>query len=142
MAHAFDHHNAFLSEGAPLSCGRGLDWKAAVEAGWHGFPASAATKRSEAAPRVSALPRAAAARRTGGKKVEGATPCFLALVRHRAGEMVHSKVHHFPPRFWGRSLHGDPWREGHRVLFHAHGGCVCLRIALYPDCHCMCCNVS
>ena len=48
-----------------------------------------------------------------GEEVEGATPCFLALVRHRAGEMVHAKVHHFPPRFWGRSLHSDPWREGH-----------------------------
>jgi len=31
--------------------------------------------------------------------VEGATPCFLALVRHRAGEMVHAKVHHFPSVF-------------------------------------------
>ena len=41
--------------------------------GWHGFPASAATKRSEAAPRVSTPRRA---RRTGGKKVVRATPPF------------------------------------------------------------------
>ena len=26
-----------------------------------------------------------------------------------------------PPRFWGRSLHIGPWREGHRALFRAHG---------------------
>ena len=36
------------------------------------------------ASRVPASPPASA-RRTGGKKVEGATPCFSALVRHPAG---------------------------------------------------------
>ena len=28
--------------------------------------------------------------------VERATPIFSALVRHRAGEMVHAKIHHLP----------------------------------------------
>ena len=67
----------------PRCCGRGLAWKALLEAGWHGFPASAATKRSEVAPRVS-TPRPALL--TGGKKVVRATPSFLALVRHGGGQ--------------------------------------------------------
>ena len=56
VAHAFDHHNASLSEGAPRCCGRGLAWKALLEAGWRGFPASAATTvagRSPACPRLA-----------------------------------------------------------------------------------------
>jgi len=47
--------------------------------------------------------------------VERATPLFSALVRHRAEEMVHAKIHHLPSPVGGRSLHSDPWREGHRV---------------------------
>ena len=35
-----------------------------------------------------------------GEMVEG-VPIFWTLVRHRRGEMVHAKIHHFPPRFWG-----------------------------------------
>ena len=42
----------------------------------------------------------------------------------------------------GRSHHSDPWREGHRAPFRAHGGCVCLRVALWPDCCSMCWCVS
>ena len=40
--------------------------------------------------------------------VEGATPRFSALVRHRAGEMVHAKIHHLPSPVRGRSLYIDP----------------------------------
>lgn len=54
----------------PRCCGRGHALKALLEAVWHGFPASAATKLNEAAPRVSTPRRA---RRTGGKKVVRAT---------------------------------------------------------------------
>ena len=40
---------------SPRCCGRGLAWKALLEAGWHGFPASVAIKRIAAAPRVPPL---------------------------------------------------------------------------------------
>lgn len=42
----------------------------------------------------------------------------------------------------GRSLHRDPWREGHRALFRAHGGCVYPRVTLWPDCCSVCWCVS
>jgi len=95
VAHAFDHHNASLSEGRALAAvvgalsGKpygmrvGTDSPRQLRHPWQGGarrgPASHATPRLE------------------GEEVEGATPWFLALVRHRAGEMVHAKVHHFPP---------------------------------------------
>ena len=51
-----------------------------------------------------------------GEEVVRATPCLLALVRHRAGgggAPVNS--HHLPsPSVQGRSLHSDPWRKGHQ----------------------------
>ena len=114
MAHAFDHHNASLSEGRALAAvvgalpGKpygtrvGTDSPRRLRHPWQG--GAQRTPGSHGAPRLE------------GEEVEGATPYFLALVRHRAGEMVHAKVHHFPPRFWGRSLHSDPWREGHPAL--------------------------
>ena len=49
VAHAFDHHNASLSEGAPRCCGRGLAWKALLEAGWRGFPEEGETSGGIAA---------------------------------------------------------------------------------------------
>ena len=84
-----------LSQSAsPRCCGRGLARKALWETGWHGFPASAAT--TVAGRRLACLALLGAPR-LEGEEVEGATPGFSALVRHRAGEMVHAKVHHFPP---------------------------------------------
>ena len=38
---------------SPRCCGGVVTWKSALDAGWNEFPASAATKRSDAAPRVS-----------------------------------------------------------------------------------------
>jgi len=52
VARAFNNRNAFLSEGAPRCCGLGRSRNAASDAGQHGFPTSAAERRSEAAPRV------------------------------------------------------------------------------------------
>ena len=71
---------------SPRCCGRGLAWKALLEAGWHGFRASAAIKRSEAAPRVS-LPRTArrGAAPGGGRSGES-DPTFRPLVRHGGGQ--------------------------------------------------------
>ena len=54
MAHFFGHPQRLSLRGrSPLRCGRGLSRNPASDAGQHGFPASAAEKRSEAAPRVS-----------------------------------------------------------------------------------------
>ena len=117
MAHALDHRNAILSEGRAL---------AAVVGALPGKPYG--TRVGTDSPRRlqqpwrggGRVPASLGAPRLEGEDVEGATPCFLALVRHRAGEIVHAKVHHSPPRFWGRSLHSDPWREGHRAPYGAH----------------------
>ena len=70
---------------SPRRCGRGFTWKSALGVGWHGFPESSGVKRSRAPPpRVPPRPERRRAAREGGM-VEGATPCFLPLVRHRAG---------------------------------------------------------
>ena len=91
---------------SPRRCGRGLAWKALLEAGWYGFRASAATRRSEAAPRVSL---ARPARRTGGKKVVRATPWFSALVRHRGGR----SHHRVPADCFGEYHKAFFWKELH-----------------------------
>ena len=56
------------------------------------------------------------ARHTRRVMVVRATPPFLALVRHRGGGGSTPKSTTSPPLFGGRSLHSDPWREGHRAL--------------------------
>ena len=100
----------------PRCCGRGLARKALLEAGWHGFPASAATKRNEAAPPVSA-PRPA--HLTGEKKVVRATPRFLALMRHRSRLSGPPSGPPLNPPREGRSHHRDPWREGRHTQLAA-----------------------
>ena len=66
------------------------------------------------APRVPASP-GAAARRTRGVLVEGATPSFLPLVRHRGVFTgAYSGARSTLP-VGGRSLHSDPWREGGQI---------------------------
>ena len=47
--------------------------------------------------------------------VERATPIFSALVRHRAGGDGARQNPPSPLPVGGRSLHSDPWREGHRT---------------------------
>ncbi len=69
----------------PRRCGGGIFRNAASDAGQHGFPASDATKRSEAGPCASPPSHGATARRTGGVLVVRATPPFLLLVHHRRG---------------------------------------------------------
>ena len=94
MAHAFDHRNASLSEGEVLAVvvqavpGNphwtrvGTDSPHRLRQPWRGggwrVPASPGAPRRE------------------GEEVVRATPRFLALVRHRGGEMVHAKIHHLP----------------------------------------------
>ena len=106
MAHAFDNHNASLSEGDPSL----LWWRPCLESlighGLARIPRVRCDERSGAAPGVSP-PHPA--RRTGGKKVEGATPLFLPLVRHRGGVKGDRQNDTFTlPLKGGRSLHSDP----------------------------------
>ena len=58
-------------------CGPWHTRNAAPDAGQHGFPACAAAKRGEAAPRASPLPRAAAAWRTGRGADGGSDPLIF-----------------------------------------------------------------
>ncbi len=89
--------------GKPYGTRVGADFPRRLRQPWRG--GARRVRASHGAPRLE------------GEEMEGATPGFPALMRHRAGEMVHAKVHHFPPRFWCRSLPSDPWREGHRAPF-------------------------
>jgi len=99
VAHALDHHNASLSEGEVLAAVvRALPEKP------YGTRVSTDSPRQLGHPwqgGARPVPASDGAPRLEGEEVEGATPWFLALVRHRAGEMVHAKVHHFPPPFLG-----------------------------------------
>ena len=83
VAHAFDHHNASLSEGALLAAVVGAlpgkpYWKrvGTDSPRWMRQPWRGGARRVPASP---------GAPRLEGEEVEGATPYFLALVRHRAG---------------------------------------------------------
>ena len=85
VAHAFDNHNASLREGAPSLLWSGPCLESLIGHGLARIPRVRCDERSGAAPGVSP-PRPA--RRTGGKKVEGATPRFLALGAPREGGKV------------------------------------------------------
>ena len=82
MAHAFDHPNASLSEGEPSPLWSRLCPETLIGSGL----ARILRILSGKAPCGAGPPRTA---RRGtaqeGEEVEGATPCFLPLVRHRAG---------------------------------------------------------
>ena len=118
VARPFNNHNAPLSEAKPspswsrlcpgICIGRGLARIARLL--WGKAPWGAGI----------ACPPPGTARRGAtreGEEVEGATPCFSALVRHRAGGGGARQNPPPPlPFLGGRSLHSDPWREGHRAL--------------------------
>ena len=101
----------------PRRRGPGCAREPALEASWHGLPKSYGLKpRAAPASRVHPLARRVVAPH-GGEEVEGATPCFSALVRHRAGGGGARQNSPPPlPFSGGRSLHSDPWREGHPAL--------------------------
>ena len=95
MAHALDHHNASLSEGGVLAVVVG-----ALPGKPYGPRVGTDSPRRLRHPwRVGAgrVRASAGAPRREGLEVEGATPCFLALVRHRAGGGgAHENPHHLP----------------------------------------------
>ena len=71
MAHAFDNHNASLSEGEPSLLWSGLHLGSLIGHGLARIPRVGCDERSGAAPGV--FPPHPA-RRNGGKKVEGGDP--------------------------------------------------------------------
>ena len=80
-----------------------------MDVGWHGFPKSSGVKRIAVPRQGVRASHGASWRRTGGEMVEGATPLFLPLVRHRAGGGGARQNPPPPlPFSGGRSLHSDP----------------------------------
>ena len=86
-------------------CGRGLAWKALLEAVWHGFPASAATT---VAGRRPACPRRVVAPHWRGRKWRERPPDFCRWCGTGEGKDGKGSGHPLPPPFGGRSLHSDP----------------------------------
>ncbi len=100
VAHAFDHPNAPLSEGRVLAVVVQVvpgnpHWKR-VGTDSPSPPGQSPVRRQHRASPPRTARRGAAQE---GEEVEGATPWFLALVRHRAGGGgAHENSHHLPSR--------------------------------------------
>ena len=101
----------------PRRCGPGCAGESALDAGWHGLPESYGVK-PRAVPRhgVHRLARRVVAPHGRGRKWRERPRVFCRWCATGEGEVVHAKIHHLPSPFRGRSLHSDPWREGHRAL--------------------------
>ena len=83
---------------SPRCCGRGLAWKALWDAGWHGFPASAATT---VAGRCPACPRVGRCAAPGGRGSGGSDPLvFGAGAPPGRGDGARQSSP-FPPPFLG-----------------------------------------
>ena len=127
MAHAFDHHNASLSEGFFLRCcGRGLTWKALLVTGWHGFPRRRRQPWRRGARRAPPPPCAA----PGGGGSRGSDPIiFGAGAPPGRGKWATLKATIYPPLKGSlppqRSLAGRPSsRPGSRGRRIEHRRCA------------------
>ena len=123
VVHTFGNHKTALSEGAALAAVAGSltgnpHWTRVGTDSPHPVRQSAVGRRPACPPPRTA--RRGATRE--GEEVEGATPCFSAPVRHRAGGDGARQNSPSPLPVGGRSLHSDPWREGLRAPFRAPGG--------------------
>ena len=78
------------------------------------IPRVGCDNRGEAVPGVS--PPRPLRRTWRGRKWRERPRVFWRWCATGQGEVVHAKIHHLPSPFRGRSLHSDPWREGHRAL--------------------------
>ena len=118
VARPFNNPNAPLSEGEALAVVvQAVPGKPALDAGWHGFPKSCGVKpRGAPASRVHPLARRVVAPHGRGRKWRERPRVFRRWCGTGEGEVVHAKIHDLPSPFRGRSLHSDPWREGHRAL--------------------------
>ena len=105
--HDFHNNNAFLSEdGALAVVVEDFPQKQPYQTrDKQGFPVSDATKRSEAAPRVSPLALRGGAPHEKGAGGVSDPPFFGPLVRHRrGGPGAPEWSHHLPSPLGGRSL--------------------------------------
>jgi len=94
VAHAFDRHNASLSEGEPSLLWSGPCLESLMGHGLARIPRVGCDTRGGAAPGVSP-PRPL--RRTGrGRKWRERPPRFDRWCGTGQGEMVHAKIHHLP----------------------------------------------
>ena len=102
---------------SPRRCGPGCVRESALDAGWHGLRKSYGVKpRAVPASRVRPLARRVVAPH-GGEGSGGSDPLFFAAgAAPGRGRWCTPKSTTSPPLFGGRSLHSDPWREGHRAL--------------------------
>ena len=107
---------------SPRRRGPGCARESALDAGWRGLPESFGVKpRAVPASRVDPLARRVVAPHRRGRKWRERPPDFWRWCATGQGEVVHAKIHHLPSPFQGRSLHSDPWREGHRALLRLGG---------------------
>ena len=116
----------FLRGKSPRCCGRGLAWKALLEAGWHGFAASAAA--TVAGRRPACPPPARCGDVAQGRGAGGESDPFLALKRHRGGVGGPPLGPPTPPVHGGRSHHTDPC--GKAKMLTAWTRVVLLNLAL------------
>ena len=108
VVHAFDNPNTALSEGEALpavvqSLPGNPRWKRVSK----DSPRPLRQNERGCAPRVPSSP-GASVRRTRGVLVEGATPPFWTLVRHRRALTGARSGARLTPASGGRSLHSDP----------------------------------
>ena len=90
---------------SPRCCGRGLAWKALLDTGWHGFPASAATS---VAGRRPACPRLARRVAREGRRWRERPPLFDRCCGTGERSPAHTVAHGKHSPRGGRSLHSDP----------------------------------
>ena len=117
VARPFNHPNAPLSEGKALAV-----VVQAVPGNPHwtrvgaDCPKPLRLRSVRSRLRVSPLARRVVAPHGRRRKWRERPRVFWRWCATGQGEVVHAKIHHLPSPFRGRSLHSDPWREGHRAL--------------------------
>lgn len=128
--HDFNYDNASLSEGGVLAVVvEGFSETPHWKRGTTDFPRM--MRPTEAKLRLACPPPARRGGVPQGRDAGGGSdPGLFAADAPREGARPDRPPDTLPPSFRGRSHPSDPWREGHRAPFRAHGGCVCLRVAL------------
>ena len=119
VAHAFDHHNASLSEGAPSLLWTGPCLERLVGGGFARIPRVGCVKaKGGCASCFRASPGAPHERGAGG---ESDPHFFGADAPPGRGKWPTLKATIYPPLRGGRSHHSDPWREGRNAESPAWG---------------------
>ena len=122
MARFFDRPNAFLSEGEVLAVVV-EDFPETVHQTRNNADFARPPRKSEARLRLACPPPARRGGAPHGRGAGGGSDplIFGAGAPPGRGKWPTLKTTISPPVFGSRSLHRDPWREGHRAPFRAHG---------------------